>query len=77
MNRSWKDFTNASVTDASELSQKTEIALKHYDRRKQEVPFLAWLRWVKCKQESRVGTWLQSISHSIVGKNVSKTLRFS
>ncbi|XP_019743745.1 F-box/LRR-repeat protein 13 [Hippocampus comes] len=52
--RSWKDFTNASVTDASELSQKMEIALQHYDRRKQEVPFLAWLRWVKCKQESRV-----------------------
>ncbi|XP_077371795.1 F-box and leucine-rich repeat protein 13 [Festucalex cinctus] len=52
--RSWKDFTNASVTDASELSQKTEIALKHYDRRKKEVPFLKWLRWVKFKKESRV-----------------------
>ncbi|XP_061679233.1 F-box and leucine-rich repeat protein 13 isoform X2 [Syngnathoides biaculeatus] len=52
--RSWKNFTIASVTDATELSQKMETAMMHYDRRKQEVPFLAWMRWVKFKKESRV-----------------------
>ncbi|XP_061533127.1 F-box and leucine-rich repeat protein 13 isoform X2 [Phycodurus eques] len=52
--RSWRNFTIASVTDATELSQKMEIAIVHYDRRKQEVPFLAWMYWVKFKKESRV-----------------------
>ncbi|XP_077452272.1 F-box and leucine-rich repeat protein 13 isoform X1 [Stigmatopora argus] len=52
--KSWKDFTNASVSDASELAEKTEIALQHYERKKKEIPFLAWMRWVKFKKESRV-----------------------
>ncbi|KAM9816331.1 F-box and leucine-rich repeat protein 13 [Syngnathus typhle] len=52
--RKWKEFTNASVTDASTLSQKTPIAIEHYERRRKLVAFLAWRRWIKLKKESRI-----------------------
>ncbi|XP_061899111.1 F-box and leucine-rich repeat protein 13-like [Entelurus aequoreus] len=52
--RLWKNFTTVSMTDAAELAERMEIAEAHYDRKKQEVAFAAWRKWVTFKEESRI-----------------------
>ncbi|XP_054632474.1 dynein regulatory complex subunit 6 isoform X2 [Dunckerocampus dactyliophorus] len=60
--RSWKSFTMISMTDASELAHKMDAAAKHYDRSKQVAAFIAWMHWVKLKEESRAAA-VKKLAH--------------
>nr|XP_057932096.1 F-box and leucine-rich repeat protein 13 isoform X1 [Doryrhamphus excisus] len=51
--RSWKNYTMVSMTDASELAHKMDVAARHYDRSKEVAVFSGWIHWVKFKEETR------------------------